>query len=163
MRLGMLSTGLALGALMLGQAYAESVVQRQLTYVYMADDGSDAPCAEFLRLTIENKTTGFARTRDICGGGRVTPVISDGDDKVVVIDKKGGNAAGWGLYRYNITKDVLELHDFNAREIYIGQRGHDGVDLTVMYADYDTQKGEYRPDKVSRWTWRFDNPHPVRQ
>lgn len=160
MRTWVWNTFVMLACCMNTLAYAEPVLQRQLTYDYMEDDSIDAACPEYLHVTIQRD--GHAVTRDICEGGRVIPVIS-GDDEIWMIDKKGGNAAGWGLYRYNVTKDVLELYDFNAREIYVGQRGYDGVELTVMHSDYDTENGGYKPDKVTRWFWRFDKAHPTKE
>ncbi|MBI1308314.1 MAG: hypothetical protein GC129_00450 [Proteobacteria bacterium] len=117
-----------------------------------ATDPKSEGCYEYAWLNIEG-----TKPVKLCGGQGLEEVGG-----VYFIRKAGGNAAGWGLYRYNPATKTLDFYDFNAREIKIGEVDDLGVWLDVTYAVH-APEGGYEPDRRERWYWAYQKKKPRRQ
>jgi hypothetical protein len=113
-------------------------------------DPSSESCYVYAWLEVDGQPT-----HKLCGGRNLSQIGS-----YAFINKMGGNAAGWGLYRYNEKTKRLVLHDFNARQIEITRHDHEGIALNVAYAVHNPDGG-YDPDRIEHWVWPHDKAIPI--
>ena len=139
-------------------AFAAPVIDKTISYTYTHNDTSNESCDDYLDVKVVQQDMPDKEHR-FCAGGKVTPV--NAEDDVVFVQLKGGNGGGWGLYRYNITKDKIEEYQFYASVIYISQKDYNGVWLQVYHSRYG-QHGRMN-DVAERWYWSFDKDKPVKK
>lgn len=62
----------------------------------------------------------------------------------------GGNASGWGLYRFNIENNSFDYWNADARELFINT--DTGV-IKANFAHYNPNSGSYLDDNIRFYRW----------
>jgi hypothetical protein len=71
-------------------------------------------------------------------------------EKMVFFQRVGGNAVGWGLYRFDIKNNKLDYWSADAREIHIN---HNTGVIKVHYARHNIDNDGYLDDEVKLYHW----------
>ncbi|MBI1362950.1 MAG: hypothetical protein GC134_03105 [Proteobacteria bacterium] len=117
---------------------------------------SDASTTLASKSTLSVTSANGVKMIDVDAAQELTPAP---DGSAVFFLRQGGNAAGWGVYRYQFANQKLDYFAANAREIKLSFDGSTAV-LQVALAHHSASTG-YQSDTIQSWRWESTDSSPA--